>query len=140
LTAYFLLVGVALKIIMMEPAEKNLLAPETTATVMALGFFGLLIGTWIHRQLPVPRLSPISGVSDTRMYLALTLVFFVFGYSGYFVGIGPDLAGGARQTGGILGIARAFSSFKSFAIVPALYYAWMRGGRRFMTHPLPLGI
>src|SRR5947209_16572009 len=78
LTAYFLLVGVALKIIMMEPAEKNLLAPETTATVMALGFFGLLIGTWIHRQLPVPRLSPISGVSDTRMYLALTLVFFVF--------------------------------------------------------------
>jgi hypothetical protein len=72
------------------------------------------------------------------MYLALTLVFLVSGYGGYAVGLSPGLAGEGIQTGGVLGIARVFGGLKSFAIVPALFYAWARHSSRFMTHPLPL--
>ena len=140
LIAKFLLIGILLKTMILEPADKNLLAPESTAAVMAIGFLGLLIGTLLQRRLPTPRASLIRDVNEARMYLALTIVFLVFGYGGHLVALGPELAGGGLQTGGILGIARALSGFKNFAIVPALYFAWSRQSQRFMTHPLVLAV
>jgi len=123
---------------MWDPADKNLLAADSTAAVMAIGFLGLWIGTSIQRHLPAPRDPFMPQFTDPRMYFALTLVFLVLGYSGYAVGLSPDLAGEGIQTGGALGIARVFGGLKSFAIVPALFYAWARQSSRFMTHPLPL--
>jgi hypothetical protein len=140
LIAKFLLIGILLKTMFLDPADKNLLAPQSTAAVMAIGFLGLLFGTSLQRRLPTPRSSLIRDVSQARMYLALTIVFLVFGYGGYLVGLGPELAGEGLQTGGILGIARVLAGFKSFAIVPALYFAWARQGKRFMTHPLVLAV
>jgi hypothetical protein len=134
-----LLIGIALKILILEPSEMNLDAPETTAAVMFFGFFGLLVGTCLQRSLPTPPVAIVPGVSEPRMYLALTIVFLVCGYGGYFVGLGPDLAGEGVQAGGVLGLARNLSAFKSFAIVPALFFAWARG-KRFMTHPLVIGV
>jgi hypothetical protein len=138
LIAKFLLIGIVLKIMMWDPADKNLLAADSTAAVMAFGFLGLWIGTSIQRQLPAPRDPFIPQITDPRMYLALTLVFLVLGYCGYAIGLSPDLAGEGIQTGGALGIARVFGGLRSFAIVPALFYAWARRSSRFMTHPLPL--
>jgi hypothetical protein len=140
LIAKFLLIGIALKIVMFDPADRNLLAAESTAAVMAIGFMGLLIGTAVQRRLPTPRTPFIPEVGGASMYLALTIVFLIFGYGGYLVGLGPDLAGEGTQTGGVLGIARVLAGLKAFAIVPALFFAWVRKGSRFMTHPLPLTV
>lgn len=138
LIAKFLMIGIVLKIVMWDPADKNLSAAESTAVVMAIGFLGLWIGTSIQRHLPAPRDPFIPQITHPRMYVALTVVFLVLGYCGYAVGLSPDLAGEGIQTGGVLGIARVFGGVKSFAIVPALFYAWARHSSRFMTHPLPL--
>jgi hypothetical protein len=140
LIAKFLLIGIALKTMLLDPSDKNLLSAESTAAVMAIGFLGLLIGTWIERHLPMPRRPLISGISGSRMYLALTIVFLVCGYGGYLVGLSPDLAGEGIQTGGVFGIARSLGDLKSFAIVPALFFAWSRRSPRFMTHPLVVGV
>ena len=136
----FLLIGIALKILIGEPADSNLLAPESTAGVMALGFLGLLLGTRLQRHLPARRTALIPEIHSAEMYLALALVFFFCGYGGYLIGLHADLAGDGIQTGGILGIARILSSVKSFAIVPAMYFASASGSRRFMTHPLVLAV
>lgn len=136
----FLVIAIVLKVFLLSPVDENLLSPVATASVMALGFLGLLTGTWIQRALPSLRLLLIPAVFDPKMYFALAMVFLVCGYGGYLVAIGPELAGGELQTGGFIGVARAMSSFKSFAIVPALYYAWQLRGRRMMTHPLVLAI
>ena len=138
LITHFLLIAVALKIALFEPSDLGLLAPVTTSTVMALGFLGVLIGTWLQRRTPILKWTPIPSINGARMYFSLTLVLIVLGYGGYLVSLRSDLGGEGVQTGGILGIARAFNGFKSFAIVTALYFAWARGGRRFMTHPLTL--
>jgi hypothetical protein len=134
----FLLIGIVLKTMMWDPADKNLLAADSTAAVMAIGFLGLWIGTSIQAYLPAPRNPFVPCIADPRMFLALTLVFVVLGYGGYAVGLSPDLAGEGMQTGGALGIARVFGSLKSFAIVPALFFAWARRSPRFMSHPLPM--
>ncbi len=138
LVAKFLLIGIVLKIMIWDPADKNLLAADSTAAVMAIGFLGVWIGTLIQRYLPAPREPFIPEISGARMYLALTLVFLFFGCCGYWVGLSPDLAGEGIQTGGVLGIARVLGGMRSFAIVPALFYAWTRRSSRFMSHPLPL--
>jgi len=134
----FLMIGLILKTAIWDPADKNLFAPESTAAVMAVGFLGLMLGTLLQSHLPRPKGVLIPPVWDARMYLALTLAFLVLGYGGYLLELRSDLSGGGLQTGGILGIARAMSNMKFFAIVPALYFAWSSGSHRFMTHPLVL--
>jgi hypothetical protein len=136
LIAKFLLIAIALKVLILDPADKNLLSAESTAAVMAIGFLGLLIGTAVQRRLPAPRTPFIPEVGGASMYLALTIVFLIFGYGGYLVGLGPDLAGEGLQTGGVLGFARLLGSLKSFAVVPALYFAWARQSPRFLSDPL----
>lgn len=140
LTAKFLVFGVVIKILSLEPADNTLRAPLRTSLVMAAGFFSLMIATAIQRHLPTRRNTLIPGISEPKIYLALTLVFLVIGYGGYFVALASDFGGGDIQTGGILGVARGFSGFSSMAVVPALFYAWASRSERFMTHPLALGV
>jgi hypothetical protein len=140
LIAKFLLIGIALKVIILDPADRTLLAAENTGAVMAIGFLGLLIGTMIQRSLPAPQRPFIPEVDGARMYLALTIVFLMCGYGGYLVGLGPDLSGQGTQTGGVLGVARVLAGLKAFAIVPALFFAWIRNGSRFMSHVLPVTV
>jgi hypothetical protein len=140
LVAKYLFIGIVLKILMLESFDKHLLAPVNTPAVAALGFLGLLIGTLIQRHLPGPRRALIPPVRGARMYLALTMAFIALGYGGYFISLGADLSSEAIQTGGILGFAHAFSSLRTFCIVPAMYFAWARQGQRFMTHPLVLSL
>ncbi len=141
LVADFLIFATLLKLWLFEPMGRNLTAPLTTSAVMAIGFFGLLVGTDLHRRIPVPSRPMIPNVSGAKFYLALMLLCLGFGYCGYFIGISPYLAGDTEvRTGGILGIARIFSEFSSFSIVPALFYVWASGSKRFMSHPLPCAV
>jgi hypothetical protein len=141
LVASFLLIGMVVKILLNQPFDQSLSAPVHTSEMVALGFLGLLIGLLIQRQLPSPKRALIPPIQDARMYLALTITFLVLGYGGYFISVAADLGDETNtHTGGIMGIAHAFSSVRSFTIVPALYFAWARQGKRFMTHPLVLGI
>jgi hypothetical protein len=140
LVAKFLMIGIVLKMLIQDPADKNLLSPESTAAVMAIGFLGLLLGTVAQRALPSPRVPLIPEVDGSRMYLALTIVFLAVGYGAYLIALRADLSGAGLQTGGILGIARVFSSLRFFSIVLALYFAWSSGSRRFMTHPLVVAV
>src|ERR1700685_1923503 len=47
----FLLFGIALKIILRQPADDTLTAPAATAAVMTLGFMGVLTGTIIQSRI-----------------------------------------------------------------------------------------
>jgi hypothetical protein len=131
----YLLVAIAVKTLTWKPTDDTLQAPFHTPAVMALGFLGLLLGVLMQRSFPKPAPAPIPDPSGTRMLLALTLVLFVFGYGGYFL---TGASGNEQRTGGIFGIAHAVAQFKAFAIVPAMFYVWTKGSRRFLTHPLVL--
>jgi hypothetical protein len=67
-------------------------------------------------------------------------MLFVLCNAGYFVGMAPSLNGEGLTTGGVLGYARVLGSLKASAVVPAMFYAWSSGSRRFLTHPLVLAI
>jgi hypothetical protein len=136
----FLLLGVAAKVVTLQRSDSILLAPRDTAFVMAIGFAGLLVGTWIQKQVPLPFSSLMPSVSDPRMYLALSIVTLVLGSAGFFIGLGPELSGQETQTGGILGVARAFSGFSQYSVFFALYYAWGSRSKRFLSHRLVLFI
>jgi hypothetical protein len=42
--------------------------------------------------------------------------------------------------GGLWGFAQSLSTLSAFAVVPAMYYAWSSGAKRFLSHPLVLSI
>lgn len=137
-TAKFLLLAAIVKLVTFQPVDQYLTSPIHTGIAMAIGFFALFIATWVHRRLPIPSLTLMPDIGGPRMYLALTIVFLVCSYTGLLIGMAPGLSGDGVQTGGILGIARNFSLFKSFPVVTSLYFAWSRDSKRFMTHPLVL--
>lgn len=136
----FLLFGVAVKIILLEPADGTLAAPQTTALVMAIGFGGLLVGTLIQSRLTCPQSCSMNQPFSLRMLLAFSVVLFAASYIAYFAAMLPSSRGEGIQTGGWLGIARALASLKSFAIVPAMLYLWRLRTRLWMTHPLILAL
>lgn len=137
LIAKFLLIGVLLKILMGTPADSNLSSPLATALVMALGFAGLLVGTFAQSKLPLPSAGGIRSF-NARMCLSLAIVLFVVSYAGYFLSLVPDTQGNGLQTGSWVGIARSIGFFKSFAIVPIMLYVWKQGSERLLTHPVVL--
>jgi hypothetical protein len=140
LIAKFLLFGVAIKILVLEPADGTLAAPALTAAVMALGFAGLFVGTMLQAKLFCPQDVSLNRPLNDSMLLSLGIVLFVLSYLGYFASMAASGEGDALRTGGWLGIARAFASLKSFAIVPPMLYLWRMKTRLWMTHPLILGL
>ena len=136
----YLLIAIAIKIVILEPADKNLSEPGMTSLVMMVGFFALCVATVIARVLPQPCDALLPPVRRPDVYFSFAVVLFVLCNAAYFVGMAPSLNGEGVTTGGILGYARTLGSLKAFAVVPAMFYAWSSGSRRFLTHPLVLAI
>jgi hypothetical protein len=131
----FLLLGVAGKVLLLEPADGTLRAPQTTALVMAAGFLGLFIGTKVQSSFACPRYWSMNRPITNDMLLAFSIVLIALSYVGYFSAMIPSTHGEGIRTGGWLGIARAFGSLKSFAIVPPMLCLWRKNARLWMTHP-----
>jgi hypothetical protein len=140
LLALFLPIAIFLKVLMLEPADSNLQSPLTTSFVMAFGFLALWIATALARRFPRPKKHILPSNYSARDYLVLSVVVLVLSFAGYLIGISPDLEGQGLRTGGILGYARGYAAFTSFAIIPAMFYVWKSNSKRFLSHPLVLGI
>lgn len=136
----FLLFGLAVKIILLEPADSTLLAPRVTASVMALGFLGLFLGTTLQSIFPSPRFCSMNRPLSDRMFLSFSAVLFVASYAGYFAGMAGNMGGAGPQTGGYLGIARAVGSLTSLSVVPPMLYLWRTKATRWMTHPVIISL
>lgn len=135
----FLLIGVAIKILLLEPADGTLSTPQTTAWVMALGFLGLYLGTVIQSNLMCPQSFSLNRPLSNQMLLSFSIVLFVLTYAGYFASSVPG-EGGDVVTGGWVGMAHIFGSLKSLSIVPIMLYLWKIRTPRWMTHPVIIGM
>jgi hypothetical protein len=136
LVGKFLLFGIAIKILLNEPADGTLAAPLTTALVMAIGFGALFMGTTVQSRLSCPQNWSMNRPFSDDMLISFSIVLFVVSYAGYFAGLIPSTQGAAVQTGGWLGIARTLGPLKSFSIVPPMLYLWRTNTDRWMTHPV----
>ena len=137
----FLLLGLALKIILFQPADGTLKAPETTGCVMALGFAALFVGTQLQSKFASPTRWSINRPISNQMLLAFAIALFTLSYVAYFaVQVVSGNNDAHAQTGGWLGYARALAVLKSFTIVPPMLYFWKAKTRLWMTHPLILAL
>jgi hypothetical protein len=136
----FLLFGLAVKIMLLEPADSTLLAPRFTASVMALGFFGLFLGTTLQSLFPCPQSWSMNRPLSDRMFLSFAVVLLVASYAGYFAGMTANMGDAGVQTGGYLGVARALGSLTSLSIVPPMLYLWRIRTPRWMTHPVIVSV
>lgn len=134
-----LLVGIALKVFTAQPIEQNLRAPVVTAAVMALGFFGLLLGSLLYRALPHPR-GVIEGVRDPDLYLSLGLVFTALTLGSSVLFIINSTSYDRVLAGGYWGVIQYLATLKAFALVLAMYYVWAKRFTRFLSHPLVLAL
>jgi len=135
----FLLIAVFLKTVTWQAMDSQLKAPRATAEVMALGFIGLFVATWLYRVLIHPP-GLIGDVKNPRSYLALTIVFLVASFVSAFSVLVFATSYDLELTGGLWGVAHNLATYSSFCIVPAMYYAWSSGAKRFLSHPLVVGI
>jgi hypothetical protein len=138
LISKFLLIGVAIKILVLEPADGTLFAPITTSAVMALGFFGVFLGTAIQSYIPCPQRWSVNRPFSAQMLLSLSVVLFFCSYGGYIISMIPSTQGAGIQTGGWVGITHVLGSLKSLSIVPPMLYLWRKNTRLWMTHPVIL--
>src|ERR1700730_1369552 len=134
----FLLIGVAIKILLLEPADGTLYAPITTSAVMALGFFGVFLGTIIQSHMPCTERWSVNRPFSAQMLLSLSVVLFFCSYGGYIVSMIPSTQGAGIQTGGWVGITHVLGSLKSLSIVPPMLYLWRKKTRLWMSHPVIL--
>jgi hypothetical protein len=137
----FLIFGMTIKLLFLaDPVDATLRAPETTATVMALGFAGLLAGTYLQSRIAcTSQLSMNRPISDA-MLLSFAMVFAALTYFAYFAEMMRSAGGAGVQTGGWLGLARSVSALKTFSIIPPMLYLWRKNTRLWMTHPVVLGV
>lgn len=136
----FLLFGVILKTLFLQPSDSPLLAPTQTAMVTALGFAGVLLGTLIYRKLPRAKTRLIYTISDKNFYLALYLFSLIAGYGSwlyvYLTRQGIDDV--SLSVGGVFGVLGAFGGLKCLSISAAIYYVWLSKSKRLLSHPLVL--
>ncbi len=135
----FLLIAVVLKTVTLQPTDSNLRAPRTTAEVMAVGFFSLYVGSLVYRHLKKIR-GVVKDVTDPQVYLWLTILFCVACLGSTFVILIFQTSYELALQGGLWGIAHQFEVCSAFCVVPAMYYAWSSGSKRFLSHPLVLTI
>ena len=136
----YLLIAIAIKALLLEPSDGTLHAPQTTASVMALGFFGLFLGTVTQSQFHCPHTFSMNQSFSTQMILAFSIVLFTCSYGGYFISLIPSTQGMGIQTGGWVGITHVLGALKSLSIVPPMLYLWRLKARLWMTHPAILGL
>lgn len=135
----FLLIALVLKAFTMQASDSNLQTPRKTCEVMAVGFFALYAGSLLYRN-AIKVQGLVRDVTDSRMYLALAIVFSVacLGSSLLLMVFQTSFTEGL--SGGIWGVAHQLMTASSFCVVPAMYYAWSSGSKRFLSHPLVLAI
>lgn len=139
LIAKFLLIAIILKAFTFQPTDSHLLAPRKTCEVMAVGFFALFLGSALFRRTTKIK-GVVRSVEETSLYLTLTIVFFIVCMSCALAILAFSVTNDQALTGGFWGIAHQFGSATSICIIPAMYYAWSSGSRRFLSHPLVLVI
>jgi hypothetical protein len=136
----FLLVAVAVKSIMGQPADGPLRSPFTTGWVMAFGFLGVWLATKIQAGLKTPNSLTLNKPLSTQMILCVSIAMIILTYGGYFLSLAQDAQAGDAQTGGFVGIAHIMGSLKSLSIVPVMLYFWRLRTRLWMTHPVVLAM
>ncbi len=139
LIAKFVLIAVTLKTLTWQAADSGLHAPRTTGKVMALGFFALYLASLIYRHV-VKLKGLVTDVEDPQLYLSLTVFFSVVCIGSTFVILIFQTSYDTMLTGGFWGIAHQFEAVTAFCVVPAMYWAWSSGQKRFLSHPLVVGI
>lgn len=135
----FILIAVLLKAFTFQAADSNLQSPRKTCEVMAVGFFALYVGTLAYRYTTKVQ-GLVRDVNDSNVYLALTIVFSVACLGSSLAFLLFQTSYGENLAGGFWGIAHQFQGALGFCVVPAMYYAWSSGSKRFMSHPLVLAI
>lgn len=134
----FLIFGIVVKTLFLQPADDILLAPVETSMVAALGYAGVLIGTIIQQRLPLPRTRLIYAIADKNFYLVLYVFLMIAGYGSWsFIYISRQQAADVTTTiGGPFGFLTGFSEIRELAISACLYYVWLSKSRKFLSHPL----
>ena len=134
----YLLFGVIVKTIFLQPSDSPLFAPLQTSQVAAIGFAGVLLGTVIQRKLPVPKTRLIYPISDKNFYLVLYVFLLITGYGSwlYLYLTRQDTLELEATVGGPFGFLTAFGELRNLAITAALYYVSMCKSKRILSHPL----
>jgi hypothetical protein len=135
----FVLIAVALKAITLQAADSNLRAPRTTCKVMAVGFLAMYLGSLLYRYTTKLK-GVVRDVNDAKTYLALAIVFSVACLGSSAVLLIFQTSYATDLAGGLWGVAHQLQGASSFCVVPAMYYAWSSGSRRFLSHPLVVTI
>lgn len=135
----FLLIAVVLKTVTLQATDSNLRAPRTTAEVMAVGFFALYVGSFVYRHLKKIR-GVVKDVTDPKVYFWLAILFSIACLGSTFVILIFQTSYELALQGGLWGVAHQFELSSGFCVVPAMYYAWSSGSKRFLSHPLVLTI
>ena len=140
LVSNFLLFGIILKTIFLQPSDSPLLAPTQTAIVTALGFAGVLLGTLIYQKLPKSKTQLIYTIYDKNFYLILYLFLIIFGYGSwlYVYLTRQGINDVSLSVGGVFGVLGFFGGLKELSISAAIYYVWLSKSKRLLSHPLVL--
>jgi hypothetical protein len=107
------------KVVLFEPADRNLDVPQLTITVYAVYFFSLMLGTSAFSRLRVPLPKPAEVDTPTRSAY-LYAVALAGGLFGAFGVAGLDLAGTAAHASLAHGFARALAYLLPFSLVVAV--------------------
>jgi hypothetical protein len=135
----FVLIAVTLKALTWQASDSLLRAPHTTCEVMAVGFFALFLGSAIYGYSTKLK-GLVSDVMDSQMYLMLAIVFSVICLGSTIAILIFQTSYDTNLSGGLWGVAHQFEVTTSFCVVPAMYYAWSSGSKRFLSHPLVVAI
>ena len=135
----FLLIAIVLKTFTWQASDSNLQTPRKTCEVMLVGFFALYAGSLIYRYATKVH-GLVRDVTDSNMYLALAIVFSVACLGSSFLLLLFQTNFTESLSGGFWGVAHQLMQASSFCVVPAMYYAWSSGSKRFMSHPLVVTI
>jgi len=135
----FVLIAVTLKALTWQASDSLLKAPHTTCEVMAVGFFSLYLGSAAYGYVTKIK-GLVTDVVDSQMYLVLAIVFSVVCLGSTIIILIFQTSYDTNLSGGLWGVAHQFEVTTSFCVVPAMYYAWSSGSKRFLSHPLVLAI
>jgi len=136
-----LLISIAIKILLRQPSESYLAAPEMTPRVMCLGFLGVLAGTAAVRLMlrrHVPLCAPVTDPDQlTNLFWVCFVVGNIAGIIGYFSNLGSVTVEGV-SAGGLLGISHFLQPLRDFCVAVAVARAHFSGSRRILLNPLVL--
>ena len=115
-----LVIGQIAKVVLLERADQNLLAPQLTITVYAVFFLSLMLGTFTFGRLRLPLPRPVEPATQAQGRL-LYILSVVGGLFGAITMAALDLQGREEVAGTpIHGLARALAYLLPLSIVIAV--------------------